>query len=462
MGTERGGWSLPSYWLASLAPISERPRLDASCRADVVIVGGGLSGLWSAYYLRERLPNASVVVLEAEIVGYGASGRNGGWVSSLFPVSWQRIVNDYDKAMAAALSRELVATVREVEAKVGECGIDCDFSRRGSVSLIRNPAQAERAMEEQGTERELGLSTELELLDASGADALLRGSYTLGATYAPHCATVQPARLVRGLAKWLEDHGVVIYENSRVTQVGPTQVSVGTHMISAGQVVVATEGFTAGFDRWRRQLLPLYSMMVVTDPLSDAQYEAMGNPEPGLCFADHRNLVIYGQITHDRRVAFGGRGAPYHLGSKVAAHYDAHGSTREGLRRDLENLFPALAGIRFSSHWGGPLGVARDWYPRVVIEGDGVVRVGGYAGDGVAMTNWVGRTVADVLAGTGDPFLGAKQVLSRHPRAWEPEPLRWLGVNSGLWLTRLVDHREDSGASHELLDMVRTRLIGQS
>jgi len=461
MGTERGGWSLPSYWLASLAPISERAPLDTSLEADVVIVGGGLSGLWSAFYLRERLGDASIVVLEADIVGYGASGRNGGWVSSLFPVSWQRIVRDYGKEMAAELSRELVKTVGEVESRVRECDIDCDFTRRGSLSFIRNPAQAERAVKEQRIERELGLATEMSLLDVPRVEALLRASYVLGGTFSPHCATVQPARLVRGLADWLENHGVAIYENSRVAAVMPRGVVVGTHRVKARHVVVATEGFSGSFAPWRRQLLPIYSMMVVTDPLSDRQYEAIGAPESGLCFADHRNLVIYGQITHDRRIAFGGRGAPYHLGSRVGPRYDVHGPTRDGLRRDLEDLFPALRGIRFARHWGGPLGVARDWYPRVNVEPSGVIRVGGYAGDGVAMTNWVGRTVTDVVSGVEEPFEGARKVLARPPRPWEPEPFRWLGINSGLWLTRWVDHREDSGSSYDLLDKARARLIGQ-
>ena len=462
MTDAKGGWSLPSFWLSELAPLSRRRRLEKSGSVDVAIVGGGFSGLWTAFYLHELDPTLRIAVLEKEVAGYGASGRNGGWVCPFFPVGWGRVESIFGADTTRRFSDELVGTVDEVGARVAELGIDCDYTKAGSISFMRNQAQVGQAEDDVKAIQRRGLAGDWRLLGAKEAEAMLRVSYAHGATFTPECATVHPARLVRGLADAVESRGVEIYEDSPVSEVEDGYVRVGGARLSASKIVVATEGYTAGFQRWRRQLLPLYSMMIVTEPLSDAQYEAIGSPTPGLCFADHRHLVIYGQITHDRRIAFGGRGAPYHLGSRVSRIHDTHGPSRDGLQRELMKLFPALKGIRIARHWGGPLGVSRDWFPRIAQEpGTRLWRIGGYAGDGVATTNLMGRVAARRVLGLGDDSASA-EVFGRPPREWEPEPFRWLGVNLGLSLTRVVDRLEDRGAPVSALDRLRRTLIGQA
>ncbi len=456
-----GGWDLPSFWLAELAPFARRPPLKSSQTVDVAIVGAGLSGLWTAFYLTTIDPGLKVAVVERETAGYGASGRNGGWVSSLFPVGWEKLNRQFGKDASQRLSKELVETLNEVESRVAELGIDCDFTRAGAISFMRNEAQVKRGVFEVAEAENLRLGAKWSLLNAAESDALLCASLVHGATFTPDCATVQPARLVRGLADAVEARGVAIYENSPVNGVENGSVYVGSTRLAASKVVVATEGYTAGIDQWKKTLLPLYSMMIVTEPLSDSQYEAIGSPAEGLCFADHRNLVIYGQITRDRRVAFGGRGAPYHFGSRVMRSFDTHGPTRNGLEDTLYDLFPALEGIRIVRHWGGPLGVSRDWLPRVSKDSRGSIwRIGGYAGDGVAASNLCGRVAANEVLGVPDESM-ARRVFSTPPRDWEPEPLRWAGVNLGLGLTRVVDALEDRGAGTGWLDRLRRKLIGQ-
>ncbi len=429
---------------------------------DVAIVGAGFSGLWTAYFLQELDPSLSIAVLDREFAGFGASGRNGGWVSPYFSASWSQLQEVFGEQTTVRFAREMLDVVDEVGTRVSELGISCHYTKAGSISLMRNQSQVKRAMEEFSNLQRRGIGGGARLLDARDADDVLKVSYVHGASFTSQCATVDPARLVRGLADAVEARGAVIYENSPVEEVGDGFLRVGAHRLSASSIIVATEGYTSELKRWKRQLLPLYSMMIVTEPLSDRQYEAIGSPELGLCFADYRHLVIYGQITHDRRIAFGGRGAPYHRGSSVHRNFDTHGPTRKALHRELIALMPALQGVRIVRHWGGPLGVARDWQPRVVQEsGTSLWRIGGYGGDGVSTSLLAAKVTAHAVLGRSDASAAAV-VFRRSPRAWEPEPLRWLGVNAGLMLTRLLDTLEDRGVAPRSLERVWESLTGQS
>jgi len=199
-------------------------------------------------------------------------------------------------------------------------------------------------------------------------------------------------------------------------------------------------------------------MMIVTEPLSEARYEAIGSPPVGLTFADDRQLVVYGQVTGDRRIAFGGRGAPYAFGSRIKPAREQGARMRDRLLATLVGLLPPLEGVRIDDFWGGTLGVARDWYPRLERTEDGA-RIYGYAGDGVAMTNLMGRLCATALGSPKElPYYAA--ALMRPPREWEPEPLRFVGINLGLWLTSVLDVCEERDWPSGALAAVRARLIG--
>jgi glycine/D-amino acid oxidase-like deaminating enzyme len=266
--------TLPSFWLRQLGEQRLRASLCSPLDLDVAIVGGGLTGLWTARYLAERDPNLRIAVFERSFVGFGASGRNGGWVSALFPVPLSKVRSVYGDSLAAELSDALAATVDEVAQQVKDLAIDCDFVKAGTLLLARDRVQWRRLQDEAGS-----VAT---VLDARGVERRLKASRVIGGLYEPQCATVQPAKLVRGLADRVEELGVRVYEQTEVSDVGDHVLSANGLRVKADAIVVATESYTAQFSDWHRLVLPLYSMMVVTAPLNDHQYATIGSPELGL------------------------------------------------------------------------------------------------------------------------------------------------------------------------------------
>jgi glycine/D-amino acid oxidase-like deaminating enzyme len=428
----------PSFWLAALGPLPRlRPALPGDARVDVAIVGGGYTGLWTAYYLARADPGLRIAVLEASYCGFGASGRNGGWCSGLFPVPVAVLARRYGREPAVALYRELARTVDEVGRVAADEGIDCAFAKGGTVALARSRAQLRRARAEVASAARHGL--ELALLSAAEASARCGASGVLGGTYSPDCAAVQPAALVRGLAAAVERRGVAIHEGTRALRLAPGSVVTDHGTVTAGVVVRALEGYTAGLPGHRRALAPVYSLMIVTEPLPAPVWDRIGLARRET-FGDYRHLIIYGQRTADDRLAFGGRGAPYHFGSRVHPSYDRDRAVFDALRRTLIDLFGIDPPIAY--RWGGPLGIPRDWMPSVGLR-DGLGWAGGYVGDGVAATNMAGRTLADLIAGR-DSDLTRLPWVGHRSRRWEPEPLRWLGINSALRVTAVQDAWERS------------------
>jgi glycine/D-amino acid oxidase-like deaminating enzyme len=423
---------IPSFWIAQLGPAKPRPALPGDRAADVAIVGGGFTGLWTAYYLAAIDPGLRIVVLEASTCGFGASGRNGGWCSGLFPVPVARLARRYGRDRAVAQYRALAATVDEVGRVAAAEGIDCGYAKGGTLALARTPAQLRRARAEAGSCAAFGL--DMALLSAAEATARCGASGVLGATYSPDCAAVQPAALVRGLAAAVERRGVAVHEQTRAVRLAPGRVVTDRGTVTAGVVVRALEGYTAGLAGHRRVLAPVYSLMIATEPLPAAVWDRIGLARRET-FTDHRHLIIYGQRTTDDRLAFGGRGAPYHFGSRIRPSYDRVPAVFDALRRDLHDLFGIDPPIAY--RWGGPLGIPRDWMPSVGLDG-GLARAGGYVGDGVAATNLAGRTLADLITGresalTRLPWVGHRS------RRWEPEPVRWLGINAARHATHVRD-----------------------
>lgn len=433
-----------SYWLSSVAePLTARPGLSGDTDADVAIVGAGYTGLWTAYYLAVADPSLRIVVLEKEIAGYGASGRNGGWCSALFPTSLPGLARRHGRDRALAMQRAMRETVGEVGRVVAAEGIDCDWHAGGTVVLARSDVQLDRARAAVAEAREFGLAdTDLVLLDAAEAAARCRAEGVRGGTYTPHCAAVHPAKLVRGLARAVERRGVRIVERTPVTALRPGAAVTPAGVVRATVVVRATEGFTPALPGQRRAVAPVYSLVVATEPLSAATWAQIGLAERET-FSDYRHVIIYGQRTADGRLAFGGRGAPYHYGSRVRPGYDREPRVFAALRRVLGDLFPVLGPeVPVSHAWGGPLGVARDWAASVGLDrGTGLAWAGGYVGDGVGTSNLAGRTLADLIRGAESELTALPWVNHRSPH-WEPEPLRWLAVNAGLRVMFSADAAE--------------------
>jgi glycine/D-amino acid oxidase-like deaminating enzyme len=434
----------PSFWHDTLPnPIVPRPALSGDREADVAIVGAGYTGLWTAYYLKKADPKLRVVVLEAEYAGFGASGRNGGWCSALFPASLAKVAKVAGSRDAAiALQRTLNETVDEVGAVAAAEGIDCHYAKGGTIVLARTPAQLERARAEIAEYREFGFGEEdHRLLTAEEARAELNATDVLGATYTPHCAAIQPARLVRGLAEVVERLGVPIYEQTPVTAIWHGEVRTAHGNVRAETVVRATEGYTKTIRGFKRTLAPVYSLMLATEPLTEEQWAEIGLSRRQT-FSDGRHLIIYGQRTADGRFAFGGRGAPYHFGSSIRPQYDSHAAVHAELKRVLDELFPVLREVRVARTWGGALGVPRDWFASVGFDRAAKLAwAGGYVGDGVGPTNLAGRTLADLIRGQRTELTALPWVGHRSPN-WEPEPLRWIGANVGLRVMDGADAEE--------------------
>jgi glycine/D-amino acid oxidase-like deaminating enzyme len=392
----------------------------------VSIVGAGYTGLWTAYWLLRHSPGLRVVVVEKEIAGFGASGRNGGWCSALFPASFTALSRRHGRDAALAMRAAMRDTVDAVGGVVADEGIACDWVKGGTVSLARTPAQLARAR----------ASGEV-LLDAAEASALVGATSVLGATFTPDCARVQPARLVRGLARAVERRGACIAEGTRAESIGPRRVTTDRGVVRADVVVRATEAWSSQLTP--RSVVPVYSLIVATRPLPASFWDVAGLAG-GQTFTDHRNLIVYGQRTADDRLVFGGRGAPYHWRSRIRPAFDRDERVFAGLRSAAMELFPALRPSDFTHAWGGPLGIPRDWHASVGLA-DGLGWAGGYVGDGVGTSQLAGRTLAALILGRDDPITALPWVGHRS-RRWEPEPLRWLLVNAGLRLMTLADREE--------------------
>jgi glycine/D-amino acid oxidase-like deaminating enzyme len=458
---------LSLWWEAVPAPLPPRPALSEDLDVDVCIVGGGFTGLWTAHSLAAADPSLRVVVLEQEVAGFGASGRNGGWCSALFATSDAALARRHGVDAMRAMRHAMEETVDVVGRTAADEGIDCHFAKGGTVVLVRSEVQRSRALAEVDQARSLGLGEEhLRWLGPEETTELIGASGVLGSTFTPHCAALQPALLARGVAAAVERRGVRIFEHTEVTRIAAGAGSERAAAVTTGGtvradvVVRATEAWTPRLPGSERALVPVYSLMVATEPLGPDFWDS-ARLEQRTTFADHRHMIIYGQRTADGRIAFGGRGAPYHFGSSVRPGYDTEPGVHALLRSTLGELFPALRDVQFTHAWGGPLAIPRDWHSSVGLDRDsGLAWAGGYVGDGVSTTNLAGRTLADLIVGRETALTRLPWVGHRSPR-WEPEPLRWLGVNAGLWAMKLADRSEVRRGRPSRLAGAMSRLLGQ-
>jgi glycine/D-amino acid oxidase-like deaminating enzyme len=456
-GNHLKGTSGPLWWDGLPAGVT-RPALTRNEKVDVAIVGAGYTGLWTAYYLLEADPSLNVIVLEAEHVGFGASGRNGGWVSALYPVGSRTLARDHGEAA----TRDQYAALRDSVDEVGRVaeseGIECGFHKGGTMVVARGRGQATRGRAEADDSDYWGTGTTW--LEASAAADRLAVKGIHGATFNPHCARIQPFQLALGLARAIENKGARIHESTAVANLDQGRLrTIDGLVVQARHVIRATEAWTARLPGHRRTVAPVYSLVVATAPLPQSLWDQIGLADAET-FSEHRHVVVYGQRTTDDRLVFGGRGAPYHFGSGIKPEFDADARVFRMLRRSLNQLLPATEGVELTHAWGGPLGIARDWHPGVAYDpSTGMGHAGGYVGDGVALANLAGRTLADLVT-TRDTALTRLPWAQHRSRRWEPEPLRWLGVNAGLRLANLADREERLTGRPALLGRALSALTG--
>ena len=438
-----------------------RPPLAGDTEADVAIVGAGYTGMWTAYYLLERNPNLKVVLLEANVVGFGASGRNGGWCSALLPMGLDAIAKESSPSEASRLQEAMFATVDEVGRVVAAEGIDCHWQKGGYINVSRSRMQLDRAKAEVEHLRSYGFGADdYRLLDQAEARAICNATDAVGGVFTPHCAAIHPARLARGLARVIEGRGAAIFEHTPVTRIEPGVAHTTSGVVRARTVVRATEAFTGSIAGNARRLVPIYSLMIATEPLPDSFWAEAGLHERAT-FNDGRRMIIYGQRTADNRFAFGGRGTPYHFGSAIRPEFDQNPAVKELLHRTLRELFPAIGDAAITHHWGGAVAAARDWWCSAHYDpATGLASAGAYVGDGVGTTNLSGRTLADLISGertdlTTLPWLGHRS------RKWEPEPLRWIGINAMVRMPIGADrHEARTGRPARIRSAIVDRITG--
>lgn len=434
-----------SYWLETADDdLTPRPPLGGSLDVDVAVLGAGYSGLWTAYYLLRRDPSLRLAILEREIAGFGASGRNGAWCSAKLSVSNPELMKRYNGLMAQRTTRAMRDAVDEVGRIVEEEGIDAQYSKGGYLQIARGRHELPVVHNSWESLSSLDLTEGCTVLSSEELSERVRVQGAEAALFDSHCATVHPGRLVRGLARAVERHGGKIYEQTAVEDFEPgprPSLRTANGSVTADVVVLAGEAYLSQLEKLHRQVMPIYSLIVLTEPLSDEQWDSVGWGGHE-CLSSSRLTVDYLSRTTDGRILFGGRGAPYHFGSRIADEHDRHEDTHQMLKESLIDWFPTLRGVRFTHEWGGPLGTKRDWMPTAAYDPrTGVAGAYGYTGQGVSTANLCGRILAEKITNQPSELSELPMAGHRSPN-WEPEPLRWIATR---YIQQSMARTDDQG-----------------
>ncbi|HRK41687.1 MAG TPA: FAD-binding oxidoreductase [Gemmobacter sp.] len=436
--TRLGG---PSFWYADAGLPALRPALQGDCTVDVAIIGAGYTGLWAAWYLRKADPTLNILLIEKNFAGFGASGRNGGWLTGGFAWSHARYAKTHGEAATRAMVAAMNGTVDEVLAVAAAEGIEADIYPTDELMVATNPAQLARLRAEVVHRRHWGEADRVREIGAAEAMGRVAVPGTLGGMIVEGVARVQPAKLVQGLAQAVERAGARIVEQTEVLSYGPGQVTTTRGIVQAGVILRATEGFTAGLPGHRRDWLALNSAQIVTEPLPPALWDQIGWQGHEI-LGDFANAYCYCQRTREGRIAVGGRGVPYRFGNGTDREGVPDPETLRRLTTILHRHFPAARDARIDHGWCGVLAVPRDWCASLGFDrATGLGFAGGYVGVGVSTSNLAGRTLADLVTGQDSALVHLPWV-NRQTRKWEPEPLRWLGVRGMYALLNTADRRE--------------------
>jgi glycine/D-amino acid oxidase-like deaminating enzyme len=438
------------YWLddperpTALPPLAELAGSDA---ADLVVVGGGYFGLWTALLAKERTPEREVLLLEGATCGHAASGRNGGFCEASlthgFGNGLARWPGELDTMLA--MGRE---NLDGIERTVHEHGIDCDFVRAGSFAVATEGYQLAPLREEYAETRAHAMSTTW--LSASELRARVDSPTFLGGLHDPDAAVLEPARLAWGLRDACLRAGVRIAEGTAVTSLARAGSGVAVHTddgrVQAERVVLATNAYRPLLRRLRLMTVPVYDYALMTEPLTPSQRASIGwEGREGI--GDSGNQFHYFRTTRDGRILWGGYDAIYHFGSGIKDEYDERAATFEVLAEHFFTTFPQLVGVRFSHAWGGVIDTCTRF---AAFYGTAMAgRVGyalGFTGLGVGATRFAGDVVLDLLAGQDTPRTRLEMVRKK-PVPFPPEPLRWVGIEA----TRRSLARADAHGGQENL-----------
>lgn len=441
--TAEDGYRPVSYWQETVTLTPGDPlREQLAC--DVVIVGGGYTGLSVAYHLKQYRPALEVVVLERAVVGHGASGRNGGFAMPLLGWDLLQTVKTIGEEPAAAAYRMMYDAVAHVKQLVAEHHIDCDLESTGYLMINTAPAREGHARAECAIARKLGFDHTW--VDRDGLGEYIRCPQFRSGVFDPHPCIINPAKLARGLKSVVEAMGVRVYEQTPVTKLDAAdlvRVETPEGGVQATQAVLSVNGYGGALGFMASRIIPVHTYIVLTEPLSKVQLEAIGWHKKRTSLETARNCIHYFRLTADHRIAFGGEDVALYPGG---AFRDADPAIFEALKKRFAQYFPVLRDVAFTHQWGGTLGVTLDMFPTFGQSGPkgNVFHAAGYSGHGVALSNYAGRILApEILAAAGitelpEP-LPRPFFYNRNPQWLPPDPLRYAGLQAYRFLLRAQD-----------------------
>lgn len=442
MNAQNNAYSDLSLWFDNLGELAPMEQHDLPSDTEVAIIGAGFTGLWSAYYLKQMHPQLDITIVEAQTPGFGASGRNGGWCMGEAAGLEELLANPDTRQAGLDLQRQMLDTVDEIGRVCQAENIEAHYAKGGWLRVARHGFQVQRLQNWIASKHDLGFDeSDFRWLAPEEAGARLSYAARHGAAYARHCAVLQPALLARGLAHTVRRLGVKIIENTPALELKPGEVTTTRGTLATRHLLRATEAYTRNLRGHSRTMLPMYSMIVATEPLPAETWHNIGLAERER-YNDPRRLVIYGQRTLDDRLMLGGR-AGYEFGSGIRRSIGSDNAHVQSVESTLRDLFPQLRDFRVTHHWGGVLGIPRHWRPCVSYDPQsGMGWAGGYVGEGVAASNLAGRTLADLVL-RRDTERTRLPWVQDVPRRWEFEPLRWVGTHTLRWMNQQADAAEE-------------------
>jgi glycine/D-amino acid oxidase-like deaminating enzyme len=435
-----GPYGSAIYWLET-APHTPRPSLAGPLEVDVAIIGGGYTGLWTAYHLQDAEPSLRIAILEAEEIGFGASGRNGGFAMTLLDMSLAHLRRNHGDEQARAAHLAVAQSVEEIGQAIERHGIACEWVHGGLMVVATNAPQLQRVRADLEAASALGLDGFREL-SAQEAQAEVHSPTYRGALLEDHCGVLHPAKLARGLARAIEERGATIHEGTPVTRfdelAGRMRLMTPGGSVVADHVVLATNAWASRLPQFKAKVTPLYTYISLTEPLTDAQWDSVGwQRRQGI--EDKRNYVHYYRRTDDGRILWGGSDGVVHPGGTIGPSHDRSRAILRRQEQTFRQTFPQLAGVRFTHHWGGPVGITGTFLPIFGTLPGGRVHYGlAYNGHGVAPTHTGGKILRDKVLGRASELTGLCFVDRREIR-FPPEPLRSVGAE----LTRRTLLRQD-------------------
>lgn len=424
-----------SFWLEDSEDIIIRPKLTESIDVDIAILGAGFTGLWTAYYLIKQDPTLKIAILEKAVTGFGASGRNGGWCSPKFSVTPKVALERFGKNTAKDLHHTMIDTVYEIERVIEEEKMNVDWNNSGSIKVAMGEHLAPNLEDEMEVYNSLGLADNFKLLNKSEIDKRVKINGVHSGILTQPSAVVHPGKLVRQLAQIVEEYGVKIYEQTYVQQIEEGSTTTSPKLITAHgnvtakqAVVIAGEAYLSRMKGFRGRLIPMYTSIVLTEPLSEEQWEEIG--WDGRETVGSNNLSVdYLQRTIDGRILFGlGNSGPYRFASQIKDQFDTFAPSIKLQTERALSWFPSLKRDQITHAWGGPIGVTRDWTPNFRYNNvSRVAHAWGYGGQGVSTANLAGRILTQLIFEKESEITNLPMV-HHTSRRWEPEPFRWIGA----------------------------------